>query len=106
MHDDVDVQVPGRRDAHGVQLVLLNDNQPEDLRVGQHGEDHHDDGHGTARFAQQVLLERKVDGDESFDGHTEHDPGRHEETQVFAEVVDLAGGVVVGGQYARPGRHV
>ena len=72
MEDYIDVLVALGRRAH--LSVVLDDDETEDLGVGQKGEDNEDDDDCVARAAESVLTEGKLDGDEAFEGHAQHQP--------------------------------
>jgi len=80
MKYDVDVAValrsPAQRGSDSAPFALDND-QSEDLRVGQDRKDYDDHGDRVSRSAEHVLAERELDGDESLKGHAEHEPAGH-----------------------------
>ena len=89
VHRYVDLPVLCGGAAHVVLVRFLNDDQSEDLRIRQQREDDEDGRQSVSRPAEHVLFEGEIDSDVALKCHTQHDPRRHEETNVLRKLVNL-----------------
>lgn len=71
-------------------LDILDDYEAEYLGVGHRRKDDDDYCHRVPRSAESVFLERKLNGDEPFEGHEQYQPAGHQVAHVLREVLDLA----------------